>query len=60
MKFSVDVSLAITRPPTAQRTARVTLDSCCAMHAELSAISMACQIHRAEMPVGSVVVDWEE
>lgn len=58
--WTVEVDLALTRPPKVHRTSRVTLESCCAHHAELSAISMASQIHSAEMPIGSRIIDWEE
>lgn len=59
-KWTVEVDLAITRPPTVQRTSRVTLMAISAMHAELDAISIASAIHGAEMPVGSRIIDWEE
>lgn len=61
MRITVDVGLALTRPPTEQRTSRVHLtDACCAHHGELTAVSAAVQVHRAEMPVGSTVIDWDE
>lgn len=60
MRWTVEVDLAIVRPPTIQRISRVTLDSCCAHHAELDAISAATQVHGAEMPIGSRIIDWEE
>jgi hypothetical protein len=59
-QWTVEVDLALHRPPTVQRTSRVTLNGCCAHHAELTAISMATQIHKAEMPVGSRIIDWPE
>lgn len=60
MVFTVDVGLALTRPPKVHRVSRVHLDACCAHHAELDAVLMATRIHRAEMPVSSVVVDWPD
>ncbi len=59
-RWTVEVDLALVRPPTVQRTSRVTLMACCWMHAELDAIAMATAIHKAEMPVGSRIIDWEE
>ena len=59
-QWTVEVDLAIKRPPTAQRTSRVVLNSCCAHHAELQAISASTQVHKAEMPVGSRIIDWPE
>jgi len=58
--WTVEVDLALVRPPTVQRTSRVILLARSASEAELTAISMATQIHRAEMPVGSRIIDWEE
>lgn len=57
-KWTVEVDLALKRPPTVQRTSRVMLNSCCAHHAELTAISMATQSQKAAMPVGSRIIDW--
>lgn len=59
-RWVVEVDLALVRPPTVQRTSRVILMACCAHHAELDAISVATQVHQAEMPVGSRIIDWEE
>lgn len=59
-KWTVEVDLALHRPPCVQRTSRVTLMACCAHHAEIDAISIATQVHKAEMPVGSRIIDWEE
>lgn len=60
MIFTIEVDLALFRPPAIHRMSRVIIDSCCASHAEIDAISMASQIHRAEMPIGSRIIDWEE
>lgn len=58
--WTVEVDLCLVRPPTVQRTSRVILMAPDATSAELMAISMATQIHNAEMPVGSRIIDWEE
>lgn len=58
--WTVEVDLALVRPPTVQRTSRVTLLAPDATSAELTAISMATMIHKAEMPVGSRIIDWSE
>lgn len=60
MTWTVEVDLALTRPPKVHRTSRVTLLACCAHHAELTAIQMAAGIHNAEMPVGSRIIDWPD
>lgn len=59
-QFTVEVDLALYRPPTVQRTSRVTIMAISPMHAELDAIAMAAAIHGAEMPVGSRIIDWCE
>lgn len=56
--WTVEVDLALSRPPKNDRTSRVTLLSCCAHHAELTAIEMAMLVHKAVMPVGSRIIDW--
>ena len=60
MRWTVEVDLCLVRPPTVQRTSRVVLDAPDAMTAELTAISIATQVHKAEMPLGSRIIDWEE
>ncbi len=59
-KWTVEVDLALTRPVGIHRTSRVIIMAGSAMEAELNAISMACCIHNAEMPIGSRIIDWEE
>lgn len=60
MLFTVEVDLALTRPVAIHRMSRVIIDAPDAMTAEIQAISMACCIHNAEMPLGSRIIDWEE
>lgn len=58
--WTVEVDLALVRPPTVQRTSRVTLLAESATDAELTAISIATLRHKAEMPVASRIIDWPE
>lgn len=60
MKWTVEVDLALTRPVAVHRTSRVILMAPDAITAEIDAISVACQVHQAEMPLGSRIIDWEE
>lgn len=59
-RFVIEVDLAIVRPPTVQVTSTWTIIADNAMQAELDAISCATQVWKAEMPVGSRIIDWDE
>jgi len=63
--WTIETNLALTRPIVAkgQRISRVILSDSLGLtahEAQLLAIAMSCTIHKAEMPVGSNIIDWSE
>ncbi len=60
MLFTVDVGLALVRPPKTDRMSRVVLESDSALDAELTAMHLSVAVHGAVMAVSSTVVDWSE
>lgn len=60
LRWVVEVDLAIVRPPTVQVTSTWCIMAPDAMTAELTAISCATQVWKAEMPLGSRIIEWEE
>lgn len=59
-RWVVEVDLALVRPPKVDVTSRWCIMAETASEAELTAISCATQAWKAEMPLGSTIIDWEE
>lgn len=59
-RWVVEVDLALGRPVSLDVTSTWVIMAPDAMTAELTAISCATQAWKAEMPLGSRIIDWEE
>lgn len=59
-RFVVEVDLALVRPPKVDVISRWCIIADTAEFAERDAISCATQVWKAEMPIGSRIIDWEE